>query len=58
MAHNVKRTTIDQKCIKCNGACWDENQAERQKNAIKMFGVIPNNCVDSEIDGPRCPFKP
>lgn len=59
MAINVKSLkTVDVKCTQCNGTCFDTDQAKRQANAHAMFGdqPIPNACVDSEIDGCKCPY--
>lgn len=50
--------SVSLNCNKCKGACWDSNSAKRQENAIQKFGVIPNACVDSQVDGPKCPFRP
>lgn len=52
--------TIEKGCKECNGRCWDSNQSIRQANARKFFNgeSIPNACVDSELDGPKCPYKP
>lgn len=52
--------TIELKCKLCKGQCWNENQSIRQENARKMFAgeSIPNACVDSEIDGAKCPYQP
>lgn len=57
-AKNFK--SIEQDCKKCGGRCWDSNQSVRQANAREFFegGPIPNSCVDSEIDGPKCPYRP
>lgn len=51
--------TIELKCEQCKGQCWDSNQSQRQAKARKFFkgASIPNSCVDSEIDGPKCPFQ-
>lgn len=61
MAAQVKSNDeINVKCKKCAGQCWDSNQFVRQANARKFFNgeAIPNACVDSEMDGPKCPFRP
>lgn len=47
---------VDVKCQQCAGKCWDKDQFKRQQKALEMFGQIPNNCVDAEIGGTRCPF--
>lgn len=59
MAAQVKSLkTIEQKCQQCKGQCWDPDQSKRQANARAFFnGAIPNACVDSEIDGPKCPYQ-
>ena len=46
-------------CQKCNGRCWKgpENNAETQKAAMKMFGFIPNNCVNGEGGVIHCPYS-
>lgn len=56
MASNITMEKNNKYCDKCKGACWDDDQSKRQENSYKMFGVIPNKCVDSEIDGPKCPY--
>ena len=49
--------TIGTKCRECRGACLDKtNPSQTQKNAMKMFGVIPNNCVPDEDGTSRCPY--
>lgn len=54
MAKSLK--TTDLKCKKCNGVCFDKNQSIRQANVRKMFGILPNACVDGELDGTKCPY--
>lgn len=58
MAINVTNLkNVDVKCHQCKGKCFDKDQSKRQENARKMFnGPIPNACVDSEIDGCKCPY--
>lgn len=61
MAAQVKfDANIERKCKTCAGKCWDSNQSIRQENARKFFNgeAIPNACVDSEMDGPKCPYRP
>lgn len=42
-------------CSICNGVCWNKNDNfKTQMAARKMFGIIPNKCVNSSI-GPVCP---
>lgn len=45
-------------CEQCKGQCWKgiNKNAETQKAAMKMFGVIPNNCVNPQIGKPLCPY--
>ncbi len=52
--------SVDVKCHQCKGTCFDKDQSKRQANARKFFAgkPIPNACVDSEIDGCKCPFQP
>lgn len=49
--------TIELKCEQCKGECWDKDQSKRQALVLAKFGKLPNACVDSEIDGPKCPFQ-
>lgn len=57
MAASVKSLkTTDLKCKKCNGVCFNTDQSIRQANVRKMFGILPNACVDGELDGTKCPF--
>ena len=51
---NLKTTDI--KCQKCKGTCFNNDQFIRQDNVRKMFGTLPNACVDSEMDGTKCPY--
>ena len=51
-----KNVTIEKECIECKGKCYvPGNQAKTQTNARKMFGKLPNPCVDSEGGIPACP---
>ena len=44
-------------CNKCKGSCWVEgNQKKTQENAMQMFGVIPNSCVNSQDGEILCPY--
>lgn len=47
--------SINPKCKECKGRCYDSNQSVRQANVRKFFGspTIPDDCVDSEIDGTK-----
>ena len=46
-------------CSQCKGVCWKgvQNNAETQKAALEMFGIIPNNCVNGEGNVIHCPFN-
>ena len=45
-------------CEKCNGQCWKESDNFATQKADKqMFGVIPNDCVNSQIGFPKCPHS-
>ena len=46
-------------CGQCKGVCWkgDEKNAETQKAAFKMFGIIPNTCVAPQIGKSLCPYR-
>ena len=53
----IAQETISSKCHKCQGKCWDKNsQKNTQQNAVKMFGSIPNDCVNNANNTPRCPY--
>jgi len=44
-------------CKKCKGRLWNDNSAKRQAAVRAQFGdKLPNDCVDSEIDGHKCPY--
>lgn len=44
-------------CSKCKARCWvPNNNKKTQQNAIKMFGIIPNNCVNEKNGRPKCSF--
>ena len=46
------------KCEECKGSCFDADSSTRQANVRKKLGLpIPNACVDSEIDGCKCPCQ-
>ena len=51
--------TIELGCQQCGGQCWDKDQSKRQAKVRALFkgAAIPNSCVDSEIDGPKCPYQ-
>ena len=57
-AHYSKNmeNTIAKECFKCKGTCYVKgNQAQTFANARKMFGCLPNSCVDAEGGNPACP---
>lgn len=48
-------------CEQCKGECWKgiDNNAATQAAALEKFGVIPNNCVISNLGNKKvshCPF--
>lgn len=45
-------------CMECKGTCWKgrNNNAETQKAALEMFGIIPNKCVNGESNKVYCPY--
>lgn len=43
-------------CMKCNGEHFTSNSKKRQSEVKSQFGSIPSDCVDSSIDGHKCPF--
>ncbi len=50
-------TTDDVNCDKCKGKCWDSSSnANTQTAALKMFGSIPNKCVNGENGVVHCPY--
>ena len=56
MLNNKPRTY----CEDCKGSCWvPGNNARTQQNALKRFGIIPNNCVNGSRIGSKdiyCPY--
>lgn len=53
----VTKRFVDSKCEQCKGKYWDDNPAIRQKRVREAFGrILPNNCVDNEIGGCKCPY--
>ena len=62
MAKNINGDylkNISLTCQKCKGTCFDKDQPTRQANVRKTFGsALPNACVDSAIDGHKCPYQP
>lgn len=47
------------KCDECKGKCWVPNdQRQTQENAMKRFGIIPNNCVNGSDNEIHCPYIP
>lgn len=59
MAANVKSlASISPMCLVCKGKCWNpDSQKATQEAAMKMFGVIPNHCVNSEGNIVMCPAQ-
>ena len=61
MKQNVKcegHKTINVHCDACKGSCWVEgNQNETQKRAMEKFSIVPNHCVVSKGETPRCPYR-
>ncbi len=48
--------TKDLYCERCKGTCWNEKDNSKTQNAAyKMFGIIPNNCVNGEGGVIHCP---
>lgn len=48
----------DFRCKDCKGECFvKDNNSKTQQNALKRFGVIPNNCVNSNNGEIHCPFN-
>ena len=46
------------KCEQCKGKYFNKNQAKRQELVRAELGTpLPNACVDSEIDGCKCPYQ-
>ena len=43
-------------CMTCKGKLFTSDSLERQTKVIEAFGSIPSDCVDSSIDGHKCPF--
>lgn len=51
-----ENVTIQKECKKCKGQCYVVgDQAKTQANARKMFGILPNPCVDAEGGFSMCP---
>lgn len=48
--------SIPNECKQCKGSCWDpKSQKKTQENARKLFGKLPNNCVNGTDSVVRCP---
>lgn len=44
-------------CKKCQGKLWNNDSATRQAQVRAKYGSeLPNDCVDSELDGHKCPY--
>ena len=57
-AHYTKNmeNTIARQCFECKGTCYvPGDQKQTFANARKMFGCLPNACVDAEGHIPVCP---
>lgn len=56
---NSKKTSFNKTCEQCKGSCWNSDQSKRQAKVRATFGTpLPNKCVDGELDGPKCPYRP
>ena len=59
MGNNIKIAKLPSElfyCNKCKGSCWDKtNNAATQAAAKKMFGIIPNLCVNEDNGNYKCP---
>ena len=47
---------IARNCMQCKGNFFTSDSLERQTKVLETFGSIPSDCVDSNIDGHKCPF--
>ena len=43
-------------CMQCKATLFSKDSSQRQQQVIKVFGKLPADCVDSPIDGHKCPF--
>ena len=51
MAATVKPIkNVSLTCKKCQGKLWNDD------SAAKYGSELPNDCVDSELDGHKCPY--
>ena len=58
MASTKQHFSIDLHCQECKGQCFVAgDNAKTQKNALQLFGIIPNNCVNSKNGEVHCPFN-
>ena len=53
---NIHTNAINTICCKCKATLFSEDSLIRQQNVIKAFGKLPSDCVDSPVDGHKCPF--
>lgn len=56
LATSSKILPIATDCMTCKGKLFTSDSLERQTKVIEAFGSIPSDCVDSSIDGHKCPF--
>ena len=56
LATSSKVLPIATDCMKCKGDLFTSDSLKRQTKVIETFGSIPSDCVDSSIDGHKCPF--
>ena len=56
LATSSKILPIATDCMTCKGKLFTSNSLERQTKVKESFGSIPSDCVDSSIDGHKCPF--
>ena len=53
---NIYTNAISITCMKCRATLFSEDSSQRQQQVRKAFGKLPSDCVDSPIDGHKCPF--
>lgn len=53
----TETSTVFNFCNTCRGICWNEkDNIATQVAAYKMFGIIPNKCVNSSTGQQLCPY--
>ena len=57
LATSSKVLPIDAICMKCKGEQFSSDSSKRQSEVKNLYDSIPSDCVDSDIDGHKCPFK-